>query len=126
VYFGGLGLGYLMIEMALLQKFGLFLGHPNRALSVVLAALLVASGPVLDPMLLSRDSRPALDRVLPPRDRSSRVPGCFEARTRDRVALLADRIGQPLDPPDWRVLERSSLGPRSAQGQRSPSFLGRD
>ena len=44
VYFGGLGLGYLMVEMALLQKFGLFLGHPNRALSVVLAALLIASG----------------------------------------------------------------------------------
>lgn len=44
LFFGGLGLGYLMIEMALLQKFGLFLGHPNRALSVVLASLLVASG----------------------------------------------------------------------------------
>ena len=30
--------------MALLQKFGLFLGHPNYALSVVLAALLLATG----------------------------------------------------------------------------------
>ena len=35
-----LGLGYLAIEIALLQKFGLFLGHPNYSLSVVLAALL--------------------------------------------------------------------------------------
>jgi hypothetical protein len=44
IYFGGIGLGYLAVEMGLLQKFGLFLGHPNYALSVVLPALLVASG----------------------------------------------------------------------------------
>jgi spermidine synthase len=44
VFFGGIGLGYLAVEMALLQKFGLLLGHPNYALSVVLASLLVASG----------------------------------------------------------------------------------
>jgi spermidine synthase len=44
VFFGGIGLGYLAMEVALLQKFGLFLGHPNYALSVVLAALLLASG----------------------------------------------------------------------------------
>ena len=44
VFFGGTGLGYLAIEIALMQKFGLFLGHPNYALSVVLAALLLASG----------------------------------------------------------------------------------
>ena len=34
----------MAVEIALLQKFGLFLGHPNYALSVVLAALLLASG----------------------------------------------------------------------------------
>jgi hypothetical protein len=44
VFFAGTGLGYLAIEVALLQKFGLFLGHPNYALSVVLAALLFSSG----------------------------------------------------------------------------------
>jgi hypothetical protein len=44
VYFAGAGLGYLGIEVALLQKFGLFLGHPNYAVSVVLAALLLSSG----------------------------------------------------------------------------------
>ncbi len=36
--------GYMAIEIALLQKFGLFLGHPNYALSVVLAVLLLATG----------------------------------------------------------------------------------
>jgi hypothetical protein len=42
--FAGTGLGYLAVEIALLQKFGLFLGHPNYALSVVLAGLLFATG----------------------------------------------------------------------------------
>jgi spermidine synthase len=44
VYFAGIGLGYMAVEIALLQKFGLFLGHPNYALSVVLAGLLLWSG----------------------------------------------------------------------------------
>ncbi len=42
--FAGTALGYLAVEIGLLQKFGLFLGHPNYALSVVLAALLFATG----------------------------------------------------------------------------------
>jgi spermidine synthase len=44
IFFAGTGVGFLAIEVALLQKFGLFLGHPNYALSVVLASLLFASG----------------------------------------------------------------------------------
>jgi len=44
VFFAGLGVGYMAVEIALLQQFGLFLGHPNYALSVVLASLLLASG----------------------------------------------------------------------------------
>lgn len=43
-YFAAIGIGYMAIEMALIQKFGLFMGHPNHALSVVLAALLLATG----------------------------------------------------------------------------------
>ncbi|MEI7728437.1 MAG: hypothetical protein WCO56_02650 [Verrucomicrobiota bacterium] len=42
--FAGTAIGYMAIEIALLQKFGLFLGHPNYALSVVLAVLLLATG----------------------------------------------------------------------------------
>jgi hypothetical protein len=44
IFFAALGVGYLGIEIALIQKFGLFLGHPNYALSVVLAPLLFATG----------------------------------------------------------------------------------
>jgi hypothetical protein len=44
IFFAGIGLGYLAFELALIQKFGLFLGHPNYALSIVLAPLLFATG----------------------------------------------------------------------------------
>jgi spermidine synthase len=44
LFFAATAIGYLAIEVALLQKFGLFLGHPNYALSVVLAALLFTTG----------------------------------------------------------------------------------
>jgi SAM-dependent methyltransferase len=44
VYFAGLGLGFIMIEIALLQQFTLFLGEPIYAFAVVLGSLLVFTG----------------------------------------------------------------------------------
>jgi len=44
VMFACLGLGYLFLEIALLQRISLFLGFPTYALSVVLFTLLVFSG----------------------------------------------------------------------------------
>ncbi|MBI5525683.1 MAG: hypothetical protein HY897_05060 [Deltaproteobacteria bacterium] len=44
VFFAGIGTGYMAIEIALLQKLSLALGHPNYSLSVVLASLLLATG----------------------------------------------------------------------------------
>ena len=43
-YFACLGLGFVLMELPLMQRFILFLGHPIYALAVVLAALLVYSG----------------------------------------------------------------------------------
>ncbi len=43
-YFGSLGLGYLLVEIPLIQQFILFLGHPAHALTAVLFALLFFSG----------------------------------------------------------------------------------
>jgi hypothetical protein len=43
-FFVAIGLGYMAIEIGLLQRFALLLGHPNYALCVVLAALLWATG----------------------------------------------------------------------------------
>ncbi len=43
-YFGLLGLGYLLVEVPLMQRFILFLGHPAYAVTAVLFALLLFSG----------------------------------------------------------------------------------
>jgi hypothetical protein len=43
-YFAGIGLGFLLIEVALLQRLSIFLGHPTYGLSAVLFAVLVFSG----------------------------------------------------------------------------------
>jgi hypothetical protein len=44
VFFGAIGLGFIFIEMAQMQRLMVFLGHPTYALSVVLFTLLLASG----------------------------------------------------------------------------------
>jgi hypothetical protein len=44
LFFGAIGLGFLMLEIALIQRFVLFLGFPTYALSVVLFALLAFTG----------------------------------------------------------------------------------
>lgn len=44
LYFAAIGAGYILIEVALIQKFVLFLGHPTYALTVVIFAMLVSSG----------------------------------------------------------------------------------
>ncbi|MBX7219354.1 MAG: hypothetical protein K1Y36_05375 [Blastocatellia bacterium] len=43
LYFAALGIGFMAIEMALLQKFVFFLGHPVYALAVVLFSILLFS-----------------------------------------------------------------------------------
>jgi len=43
-YFFCLGLGYMFIEITLIQRFILFLGHPTYAVSTVLFSLLLSSG----------------------------------------------------------------------------------
>jgi hypothetical protein len=44
LYFLFIGAGYILIEVGLIQKFVLFLGHPTYALAVVVFAMLVSSG----------------------------------------------------------------------------------
>ena len=43
LYFLFIGCGYILIEVALIQKFVLFLGHPTYALSVVIFSLVISS-----------------------------------------------------------------------------------
>jgi hypothetical protein len=44
LYFVFIGAGYILIEVALIQKFVLFLGHPTYALTVVIFSMLLSSG----------------------------------------------------------------------------------
>jgi len=44
IFFAAIGLGYLVLEIALIQRFVLFLGFPTYALSVVIASMLVSTG----------------------------------------------------------------------------------
>jgi hypothetical protein len=44
LYFVCLGAGYIMIQVALIQKFVLFLGHPTYALTVIIFSMLISSG----------------------------------------------------------------------------------
>ncbi|MFZ0589438.1 MAG: hypothetical protein WAM39_03030 [Bryobacteraceae bacterium] len=44
IYFLCIGAGYILIQVALIQKFILFLGHPTYALTVIIFSMLVSSG----------------------------------------------------------------------------------
>jgi len=44
VYFSAIGLGYMFIEISLIQKLNIFLGHPIYGMTVVLFSLLMATG----------------------------------------------------------------------------------
>jgi hypothetical protein len=59
-FFAAIGVGFLLFEIALIQRFTLFLGFPTYSLSVVLFALLVFTG--LGSLASSRlrEPRPAL------------------------------------------------------------------
>jgi predicted membrane-bound spermidine synthase len=44
IYFLCIGAGYILIQVALIQKFVLFLGHPTYALTVIIFSMLISSG----------------------------------------------------------------------------------
>ena len=85
LYFLFIGAGYILIEVGLIQKFVLFLGHPTYALTVVIFSMLISSG------LGSFASRRVLGRH---EGRLIKALGC--------VALLAASVA---------LIVASSLGP---------------
>jgi len=56
VLFAAMGLGFMFIEMAFIQKLGLYLGHPLLAVVVALSGFLVFAG--LGSAAVSREGRP--------------------------------------------------------------------
>jgi hypothetical protein len=43
-YFASIGVGFIMVEMAMLQRFSVFLGHPMYSLTVSLFSLILSAG----------------------------------------------------------------------------------
>jgi hypothetical protein len=43
-YFAALGAGFMMVEVGLVRKLGLMLGHPSYSISIVLASLILSTG----------------------------------------------------------------------------------
>jgi hypothetical protein len=60
-YFAALGLGYMLLEFAFIQRVMLFLGHPVYAVAVVLSSFLVFSG--LGSLWADRSRFPPVGRV---------------------------------------------------------------
>jgi hypothetical protein len=60
VYFACLGLGFIMVEIVLIQRFSLYLGYPVYSLSVVLFTMLAASsvGSLLSERWVARSALP--------------------------------------------------------------------
>jgi hypothetical protein len=44
LYFAAIGLGFMLVEVALLQRLTVFLGHPTYSLTTILFSLLIAGG----------------------------------------------------------------------------------
>jgi predicted membrane-bound spermidine synthase len=87
-YFLGIGLGFLLVEVAMLQRLSLFLGHPMYGLTVVLFSVLVFSG--IGSMLTERIIRPD-------RPRSLLVPLGFLAAMVVAAGILTPRITDAMD-----------------------------
>jgi len=64
VFFAAIGLGFLMLEIVLVQRFVLFLGFPTYALSVVLFSLLLFTGAGASLTARAGDPRRALIAAL--------------------------------------------------------------
>jgi hypothetical protein len=92
LYFVCLGAGYILIEVALIQKFVLFLGHPTYALTVVIFSMLLSSGlGSFSSLWLIGPSRARLSWAL------LAVIGLVIALAAVVSPLLARGVGWPLD-----------------------------
>ena len=96
LYFIAVGLGYILVEIAFIQRFVLFLGHPVYALTVVVFLLLLSSGAG---SMVSRwwlpDTRPGM---------AAPVADCR------RLAALCCRIARPAGTTGGLALHREAPG----------------
>jgi hypothetical protein len=66
LYFGLVGLGFMLVQIPLMQRFSVYLGHPTYSLAVTLFSMILATG--AGSLLSDRipvESRPIWLRVIP-------------------------------------------------------------
>ena len=131
VYFGAIGLAFLFIEIASIQRFTLFLSHPLYAIGVVLAGFLLFAG--LGSGYAARLGerfvpalRLAVAAIARPRDAlrgrpAGRVPGADHAAGRgaDRARAAPDRAARLRDGhavSAWRSPGSRTASPSSCPG----------
>lgn len=119
LYFLGLGLGYLFVEMALIQRLVFFLANPIYAVAMVLASLLFVSG--LGSAWAARQVRKGI-----PVTRLACIAALIVAGTSTVYAfglhpVLAPLLGWPL--PARMVLAFAVMMPLGAMGMPFPLVL---
>jgi predicted membrane-bound spermidine synthase len=65
-FFGLIGMGFMFVEITLIQKFALFLGHPLFSFSIIIFALLFSSGigSLFSKRILGKNVAAGLKRIL--------------------------------------------------------------
>ena len=116
-FFAAIGLGFLMLEVVLIQRFVLFLGFPTYALSVVLFALLLftGAGAWLSARLRGRAARagaPPGRRDTPHRGAGAGPPAA--AASADRAAVRGPGGGRGRDAGAARAAARHRDAGRAA------------
>ncbi|MFN7971799.1 MAG: hypothetical protein U0166_05555 [Acidobacteriota bacterium] len=90
LYFAGIGVGFILIEISFVQRFVLFLGYPTYSLSIVLLGLLAFSG--VGSLLSARLPSPPLPRAVASFAALTTVSGIY-------LALLPRVLDQLLPAP---------------------------
>jgi len=126
-YFLCLGAGYIMIQVALIQKFVLLLGHPAYALTVIVFSMLVASGAgsYWSPRIVSGDDarlvRALRDRHPGGRARIRRLTPGFRRRC---LALEPENGGHRAGHRAGGFHDGHTLPERAPAAGRAPSAVG--
>jgi hypothetical protein len=91
LFFSALGIGFILLEISLMQRFVLYLGFPTYSLSVVLFALLTSTG--IGSALTSRLKEPFAIKILPAAALVALAAIAFSALA---PSLFSATLAQPL------------------------------
>lgn len=105
VYFAAIGLGFMLIQVALLQRFSVLLGHPTYTFAIILFSMILFAG--IGSMLS--------DRISLERRAFLAIPFAIALLLLVEVLLLgpAFRVGAPLELPGRTMIVLAFMAPLS-------------